>query len=528
VSSSRCWPSASSRRRRRTFGGRAGDYAMLDELRQRIHRQHIRGSTASDEELVEYAAKGMLGGLDPHSTLFTSEEYQRFFFDLNREYGGIGAFVNFDQDGDFSIVRPIYSGPAYRAGLRSGDKILEVDGWETAGHTTDEIIKKLKGRPDTPVTLKVFRAGFQKPEEMTIVRQQIAVPAVNWTMVPGNIGYVELISFSQNISQELQVALRDLQGKGAVGIVLDVRNNTGGFLREATAIVEQFLEGEQLVVYTQGPAEERRNYTTSKRKREVCKLPLAILTNNLSASASEITAGALQDLKPSGRDRRALLRQGQRAEPLRPVRSDPAEDYEDLNGDQVWQDRRAVHRPQQERQVRRRLAHQADDRQVLPAERPLPAPRVRQGGPRGQPGWGVMPDKVLDVLETKPEDAWKNTAVFALLKKGVFRDYVKKHMPSTRPAVPRSWPRATAATPSATRSSRRSTRASTRSSPRTTCAAGCATRFATRSATCAVRSTRGSGRWVIRRRTRSCRKPCARCWRRSARTSARTPPTRAC
>lgn len=404
-----------------------GDYAMLDEVRHRIHRQHIRGSEVTDAELVEYAAKGMLSGLDPHSTLFTSEEYQRFFFDLDREYGGIGAFVNFDQDNDFSIIRPIYSGPAYRAGLRSGDKILEVDGWETGGHTTEEIIKKLKGRPDTPVTLKVFRAGFQKPEEMTIVRQQIAVPAVNWTMVPGNIGYVELISFSQNISQELQVALRDLQGKGAVGIVLDVRNNTGGFLREATAIVEQFLEGEHLVVYTKGPAEPRNPYNTSKRKREVCKLPLAILTNNLSASASEITAGALQDHK------RAVVI-GERSygkgsvQNLYPVRSDPAEDYEDLNGDQVWQ----IGEPFTDRNGNGKYDAGSHIKLTI-AKYYLPSDRCphREFDKEGHviPGWGVMPDKVLDAVETRPEDAWKNSAVFALLKKGVFRDYVKKQMP---------------------------------------------------------------------------------------------------
>ncbi|MGK0303818.1 MAG: hypothetical protein ACI89X_004718, partial [Planctomycetota bacterium] len=168
------------------------DYAVLDELRHRIRVQHIRGGDITNEEMVEYAAKGMLRGLDPHSTFFTSQEFQRFYFDLNREYGGIGAFVNFDQEGDFSIVRPIYSGPAYESGLRSGDKILEVDGWETGGHTTEEIIKRLKGRPESLVVLKFFRPGFQEAQEVSITRRQISVPAVNWTMVPGEIGYIEL------------------------------------------------------------------------------------------------------------------------------------------------------------------------------------------------------------------------------------------------------------------------------------------------------------------------------------------------
>ena len=409
-------------------GGDSGDYAVLSELRRRVRAQHIRGSSVTDAELVEYAAKGMLQGLDPHSTFFTSEEYQKFFFDLNREYGGIGAFVNFDQDGDFSIVRPIYSGPAYTAGLRSGDKILEVDGWETAGHTTDEIIGRLKGKPDTNVELKWFRTGFQEPQVITVTRRQIAVPAVNWAMVPGDIGYIELINFSSNISDELQVALRDLTGKGARGIVLDVRNNTGGFLTQARDVVEQFVAGKKLVVYTEGPAEPRRDYKTSDRPREVCELPVAVLTNNFSASASEITAGALQDL-----GRATII--GERSfgkgsvQNLFGLASDPREDFSDLNGDEVWQegedykDRNGNGKYDAGAHMKLTVA-----KYFLPSGR-CPHREFDKDGRIVDPNWGVTPDKVLDLLENKPEDAWKNTAVFALLKKGVFKAYVKKHMP---------------------------------------------------------------------------------------------------
>ncbi|MBM3961555.1 MAG: S41 family peptidase [Planctomycetes bacterium] len=409
-------------------GGEAvGEYALLDELKQRIRAAHVRGSEVTDAELMEYAAKGMLSGLDPHSTFFTSEEFQRFFFDLNREYGGIGAFVNFDQDGDFSIVRPIYSGPAYKVGMRSGDKILEIDGWETSGHTTDEIITRLKGRPETSVTLKVFRPGFQKPEELTIVRRQISVPAVNWAMVPGDIGYVELINFSQNISEELRKALNDLEQRGAKGIVLDVRNNTGGFLQEARSIVEQFVAGKKLVVYTEGPAEPRRNYFTADRNRKVCDLPLVVLTNNFSASASEITAGALQDLK------RAVV-VGERSfgkgsvQNILDLDSEPAEEFEDLNKDRVWQDGE----PYDDRNKNGKYDPGAHikltiAKYYLPSGR-CPHREFDKDGRIVDPGWGVTPDKVLDLLENKPEDAWKNSAVFALLKKGVFRDYVRKHI----------------------------------------------------------------------------------------------------
>ncbi|MFN3240383.1 MAG: S41 family peptidase [Planctomycetota bacterium] len=404
------------------------DYAVLDELRHRIRIQHINGSDVTDDEMVEYAAKGMLQGLDPHSTFFTSQEFQKFYFDLNREYGGIGAFVNFDQDGDFSIVRPIYSGPAYEAGLRSGDKILEVDGWETGGHTTEEIIKKLKGRPESQVVLKFFRLGFQEAQEITITRRQISVPAVNWTMVPGEIGYIELINFSANISAELQVALADLTDKGAKGIVLDVRNNTGGFLTQARDVVEQFVKGRELVVYTEGPNEPRRSYSTSdRRRRKVCELPLAVLTNRLSASASEITAGAFQDLGRATIIGKRSFGKGS-VQNLFPLNTSPEEPFEDLNGDRTWQegepytDKNGNNKYDPGAHIKLTVA-----KYYLPSGR-CPHREYDKEGRIVDPNWGVKPDVELELLENKPEDAWKNSAVFAILKKGSIREYVREHI----------------------------------------------------------------------------------------------------
>lgn len=409
--------------------GQAGsdDYAVLDELRHRVRIQHINGSEITKEELVEFAAKGMLQGLDPHSTFFTSQEFQRFYFDLNREYGGIGAFVNFDQDGDFSIVRPIYSGPAYESGLRSGDKILEVDGWETNGHTTEEIIKRLKGRPESQVSLKFFRPGFQEPQELSVTRRQIAVPAVNWAMVPGEIGYIELINFSANISSELQVALRDLTSKGAKGIVLDVRNNTGGYLTEARDVVEQFIEGKQLVVYTEGPNEPRRSYSTDPRRRNVCKLPLAVLTNRLSASASEITAGAFQDIGRATIIGKRSFGKGS-VQNLFPLNTSPPEEFEDLNGDRAWQEGE----PYQDRNGNGIYDPGAHIKLTV-AKYYLPNGRCphREFDKEGRivdPAWGVKPDIELELLENKPEDAWKNSAVFAILKQGSIKAYVREQI----------------------------------------------------------------------------------------------------
>ncbi|MEQ1631649.1 MAG: S41 family peptidase [Planctomycetota bacterium] len=401
------------------------EYRVLTELRQRVHANHVNGSQVKDDELIEYAAKGMLQGLDPHSVFFTSDEFRRFFFDLHPEYGGIGAFVNFDQDNDFSIIRPIYSGPAYSAGLRSGDKILEVDGWETAGHTSEDIIARLKGRPETPVALKVFRPGWQEAESMTIVRRQITVPSVNHTMLPGKIGYIELVTFGAATSEEMEVALRSVMQQGAVGIALDVRNNTGGFLTQARDVVEKFVAGDKLVVYTEGPSEPRRNYKT--RNSVICDLPLAVLTNNLSASASEITAGALQDL-----GRATIV--GQRTfgkgtvQNMMALASDPGERFEDLNDDGSWQEGE----PYTDGNKNGKFDVGAHIKLTV-AKYYLPSGRSThrefdKDGKIVDPSWGVTPEFEIELLEQKPEDAWKNSAVFALLKKGVFREYVKKHL----------------------------------------------------------------------------------------------------
>ncbi|MGE3174123.1 MAG: S41 family peptidase [Planctomycetota bacterium] len=401
------------------------DYRTLTELRQLIRASHVNGSQLDDHELIEFAAKGMLQGLDPHSTFFTSDEFRKFFFDLHPEYGGIGAFVNFDQDNDFSIIRPIYSGPAYRAGLRSGDKILEVEGWETAGHTSEDIIARLKGRPDTPVVLKVFRPGWQEPETMTIVRQQIHVPSVNATMLPGDVGYIELVTFGSATAEELDQALTGLMQKGAIGVVLDVRNNTGGFLTQAREVVEKFVEGRKMVVYTEGPREPRREYRT--RDNAICNLPMAVLTNNFSASASEITAGALQDLG------RAVI-VGERTfgkgtvQNMMSLATDPGERFDDLNQDGSWQEGE----PYEDTNGNGKFDVGAHIKLTV-AKYYLPSGRTphREFDKEGKivdPGWGVTPDFKIDLLENKPEDAWKNAAVFGLLKKNVFRTYVKEHM----------------------------------------------------------------------------------------------------
>jgi len=400
-------------------------YRRLDEILARIRAQHIRGDEFSDDYLYDAAAKGLMRSLDRHSSFFTQDEFKRFYFDLNREYGGIGAFVNFDRDDIFSIVRPIYSGPAYRAGLRSGDKIFEVDGWETTGHTSEEIISRLKGAPDSKVTIKFYRPGMEEPEDVSIVRQEIQVPSVNKEILPGNIGYVELITFGSNTSSELRAALTEFRRKGVEGVILDVRSNTGGFLLAARDVVEQFIAGEKRVVYTKSRAGIEEEFST--RDRAILPdMPMVVLVNQYSASASEITAGALQDYKRAKIVGKRSYGKGS-VQSLIPLASQPSEPFDDANDNGMrdeWETYEDLnHNGEYDLGPRLKLTVA---RYYLPSGR-TPNKEIDEDGKIVDPDWGITPDIEAELVNYSAADAWKVEAVRDLLKRDVFTAYVKEH-----------------------------------------------------------------------------------------------------
>ncbi|MBU0755701.1 MAG: HEAT repeat domain-containing protein [Planctomycetes bacterium] len=273
------------------------ELALISEIIRIIQDKHIQGDLFSDEEgmekLLTAASKGMLSYLDPHSTYFSQEEHERWIMDLERKYAGIGAYVN-TIDGVFTIVRPIYSGPAYEAGLRSGDQILKVDGWETYNKENDQIIRRLKGLPDSKVRITIFRNGWKEERDFDISRQEISIPSVNGELLPSGIGYVEVTQFASGTGKELKDILKQLKDQGAEGLILDLRNNTGGYLNEAVNVCSLFLSPGNLAVYTEGRQEKRRDYHTFNIGFE-WDLPVVLLINRRSASASEIVAGALKE-----------------------------------------------------------------------------------------------------------------------------------------------------------------------------------------------------------------------------------------
>lgn len=269
------------------------DVEMLETILEMVKNDHMEGEKFSREELISAAADGMLKAVDPYSTYFTGEEYGEFWFDLNPEYGGIGAYVR-TTDGVFTIVRPIYSGPAFEAGLLSGDKVLSVDGWSTSEQPDDEIIKRLKGPPGTTVLLEVFRDGWPKPREFELGRRKIELPVLQTELLPDGVLYLELISFTVDCGRLVADAIRDAQEQGDLrGVVLDLRNNPGGSLEQAVAICDAFLDRGKLVVTTRARIGEIERHATRTPALVDEDIPLTILINEYSASASEIVAGAL-------------------------------------------------------------------------------------------------------------------------------------------------------------------------------------------------------------------------------------------
>jgi carboxyl-terminal processing protease len=285
------------------------DLAILEKLIDLVRRKSLEGEKVKRQELIDAACDGMLRSLDEHSSFMTPEVYKKFEQDLLMpEYGGIGAYVGEDpEDHIFTITRPIYSGPAYRAGLHSDDKIVRIDDWPTitnAGSKDEtEIIKRLKGKPGTKVKLYVWRRGMDpalidRPTEdmvITIQREEITIPPVSSQLLPGKIGLVELQSFTRVASDELAAKLKGMLEQGMQGVILDLRNDSGGLLTEACNVANLMLPKGKLVVSTENRSERAEKLYTMQDPLIPAEMPVAVLINRFSASASEIVSGALQD-----------------------------------------------------------------------------------------------------------------------------------------------------------------------------------------------------------------------------------------
>jgi carboxyl-terminal processing protease len=268
--------------------------------------------TVEDKKLITEAINGMLTGLDPHSAYLDQEAFKELQVGTQGEFGGLGIEVGME-DGFVKVVSPIEDTPAFRAGLKPGDLIIKLDETPVKGMTLNDAVKRMRGKPKTPIKLTVMRKGETKPLEFTLVRDVIRVQSVKSKMIEPGIGWVRVSQFQEHTTENLVKHISALYKDGPLkGLILDLRNDPGGLLNGAVGISAAFLPPNVKVVSTDGRTEDaKREYKATpadylRGTRDdylrnlpagVKNVPMVVLVNGGSASASEIVAGALQDYK---------------------------------------------------------------------------------------------------------------------------------------------------------------------------------------------------------------------------------------
>lgn len=257
-------------------------------------------------QLMKTGIEAMLASLDPYTNYIAENDIEDYRMMTTGEYGGIGALIQ-DVNKKITITEPYEGFAAYRSGLRAGDEIVEVNGVNVVGKKTEDITTMLKGQAGTPIKLKIIRLGQTTATEVNLKREEIKVKAVPYySMLNAEVGYIKLTSFTDNCSGEVKEALLKLKEKNCKSLVLDLRGNPGGLLHEAVNIVNLFIDKNNEVVSTKGKVKEWNKQYFSLYAPVDTQIPLVVLVDNNSASASEIVSGALQDL-----DRAVIL--GQRS-----------------------------------------------------------------------------------------------------------------------------------------------------------------------------------------------------------------------
>ena len=267
------------------------------EVLQMVKENYVGDAPADYASLTRSALDGMVGRLDPHSQFLLAEEYSETEDELTNAFTGVGIQVE-QRDNHIVIVAAIPATPAERAGLRRGDQLIKIDGQELVNPTLDSTIKLVRGEPGSPVSLTVFRPSQNKNFDYTVHRERIQLSSVRLTSVlPGNVGYLQITQFSDRTGDEFKKALAGLEQDGITSLVIDLRNNPGGLLEAAIAVCDEFFEPGELIAYTQGRTPESRENHLARGDHPKRSYPVAILVNGGTASAAEIVAGAMRDTK---------------------------------------------------------------------------------------------------------------------------------------------------------------------------------------------------------------------------------------
>jgi len=266
------------------------------EIFGRIKSDYVED--VDDRTLLENAVRGMLSGLDPHSSYLNEEDYAELQVGTRGEFGGLGIEVGME-DGFVKVIAPIDDTPAQRAGLKAGDLIIRLDDKPVKGISLNEAVKLMRGKPGSEITLTIVRGDSDKPFKVTIVRDIIRVASVKARILEDRFGYLRISQFQTHTTDDMLKRLHQLKkeaGGPLKGLVLDLRNNPGGVLNSAVSVSDAFLR-DGIIVYTEGRVEDSELEFRAAPDDVLEGAPIVVLVNEGSASASEIVAGALQDHK---------------------------------------------------------------------------------------------------------------------------------------------------------------------------------------------------------------------------------------
>lgn len=250
------------------------------------------------KELIYGAIKGMLQPLDPHTNFLTPELFKDMKVETSGKFGGIGIEITTNKKGDLTIVSPIEDTPAFKAGLKSRDQIISIDGKYTKDMPLVEAVKLMRGKPGTPVKIQIMRDGWERPRDFKITRAIIKIQSVKYKVIEPGYGYIKLSTFQETTAKETEKAIKEMIGQskalGFKGLILDMRNNPGGLLNQAEQIADLFLE-EGVIVSTVSRNERNKEIRYAHKNGTYSDFPVVVIVNGASASASEIVAGALKD-----------------------------------------------------------------------------------------------------------------------------------------------------------------------------------------------------------------------------------------
>jgi carboxyl-terminal processing protease len=272
-----------------------GQLDLFSDAFERVRANYVR--PVKDSELIDAAIQGMVSNLDPHSSYMDAKMYGDMQISTKGQFGGVGIEVT-QEDGFIKVISPIDGTPASRAGIKSGDRIVGIDGASIAGMPLNDSIDKMRGAAGTKITLTIVREGEKKPFDVTLTRAIVAYEADSWRR-EGDIGYIRMPAFNEQTADGLEKAVKDLKkqiGPGIKGYVLDLRNNPGGLLDQAIQVSDDFLASGE-IVSTRGRHSEDTQRYDAKGGDITDGKPVVVLINAGTASASEIVSGALQDHK---------------------------------------------------------------------------------------------------------------------------------------------------------------------------------------------------------------------------------------